>query len=204
MFNIHIEIERWKFNKQHNLYVSNMGNFKDKNKEDIKLTIERGGYLTVPVCNNKQGKVKYLFAHRIVMETWCPRANMWRDKLTVDHLDHNKRNNTYKNLEWVSNKENLRRATADMVYDDKDALVQQLQNKVKMLEMELERFSSDKLKITAVGIKNFNSWNEVKEFLISKNQNYRNANNKTMEKAILKAYHNGNKYCGYHWKVLNY
>ena len=117
---LHIEIEKWKFNKNYNLYVSNMGNFKDKSKEDIKLMVEKGGYLQVPVCNNKQGKIKYLQAHRVVMETWCPKQNMWKDKLTVDHLDHNKRNNKAKNLEWVTKQENQKRAIKDMVYDDKD------------------------------------------------------------------------------------
>ena len=109
---IHIEVEKWKFNKNYNLYVSNMGNFKDKSKEDIKLMVEKGGYLQVPVCNNKQGKIKYLQAHRVVMETWCPKQNMWKDKLTVDHLDNNKRNNKDKNLEWVTQQENLKRAAA--------------------------------------------------------------------------------------------
>lgn len=66
---IHIEIERWKFNKNYQLYVSNLGNFKNKSKEDIKLMIERGGYLVIPLCNNKKGIIKYIQAHRIVMET---------------------------------------------------------------------------------------------------------------------------------------
>ena len=116
---IHIEIEKWKFNKNYNLYVSNLGNFKDKSKEDIKLVVEKGGYLQIPVWNNKQGKVKYLQAHRVVMETWCPKQNMWKDKLTVDHLDHNKRNNKTKNLEWVTKQENQRRSvkTYKFIFD---------------------------------------------------------------------------------------
>jgi hypothetical protein len=37
------------------------------------------------------------------------------ENLTVDHLDHNKRNNSLDNLEWVSEEENLRRAKADLI-----------------------------------------------------------------------------------------
>jgi len=35
------------------------------------------------------------------------------DNLTVDHLDHNKRNNCVDNLEWVTDSENKRRAKED-------------------------------------------------------------------------------------------
>ena len=36
--------------------------------------------------------------------------------MTVDHLDHNKRNNCISNLEWVTREENQERAQADIVY----------------------------------------------------------------------------------------
>lgn len=55
-------------------------------------------------------------AHRLVMLTWRPIPNA--EDLTVDHLDHNKRNNLVTNLEWVSKSENLRRAEEDLVIVD--------------------------------------------------------------------------------------
>ena len=61
---MHIEIEKWKFNKKYNVYVSNLGNFKDKTKESIKLMVQKGGYLMVPLCNNKKGITKYIW-HRL-------------------------------------------------------------------------------------------------------------------------------------------
>ena len=199
---IHIEVEKWKFNKNYNLYVSNMGNFKDKSKEDIKLMVEKGGYLQVPVCNNKQGKVKYLQAHRVVMETWCPKQNMWKDKLTVDHLDHNKRNNKAKNLEWVTQQENLKRAAADMIYDDKDALIQSLQDKIKNLQTELEDIrSNQKVKILVNGW-TFNSWSEVKSYLTGLNKAYIHTARTTMERNIRKAAANNSLYCGLKWKII--
>lgn len=59
MFNIIIpkikfEIEKWKLNKNYNIYVSDLGNFKDKFKDDIKLKVNKSGYLMVPICNNKK------------------------------------------------------------------------------------------------------------------------------------------------------
>lgn len=102
---IHIEIERWKYNKEFNCWVSNMGNIKDRNKRLIKIFIDdKNGYSKV-IINNK---VKNL--HRIVLETWNGKSN-----LTIDHLDHNKRNNKLSNLEYVSEEENLKRAKEDLI-----------------------------------------------------------------------------------------
>lgn len=198
---IHIEIEKWRFNKNYNLYVSNLGNFKDKNKESIKLMVEKGGYLQIPVCNNKQGKVKYLQAHRVVMETWCPKQNMWKDKLTVDHLDHNKRNNKAKNLEWVTKQENQKRAAKDMVYDDKDALIQSLRDQVRHLQIELEQIKSNqKIRILVNGW-TFSSWSAVKSYLTGINRACVHTPRSTMEKNIRKAAKNNKTYCGLKWTI---
>lgn len=102
---IKINIERWKYNKELGIYVSNMGNFKDSKKKDIKILTDSKGYLRIPT---KKG-VKT--AHRIVMTTWKPVKN--QEELTIDHLDHNKRNNSLSNLEWVTADENLKRAIKD-------------------------------------------------------------------------------------------
>lgn len=199
---IHIEVEKWRFNKNYNLYVSNLGNFKDKSKEDIKLVVEKGGYLQIPVCNNKQGKVKYLQAHRVVMETWCPKQNMWKDKLTVDHLDHNKRNNKTKNLEWVTKQENQKRAVADMVYDDKDAFIQSLKDQIRNLEDKISHLEKQsKLKITASNLHTFNSWQELKDWYINIYPQAKNMKMTTLQKAINKAAADNTLYIGYSWKI---
>lgn len=199
---IHIEVEKWRFNKNYNLYVSNMGNFKDKSKEDIKLMVEKGGYLQVPVCNNKQGKIKYLQAHRVVMETWCPQQNMWKDKLTVDHLDHNKRNNKAKNLEWVTKQENQKRAVKDMVYDDKDALIQSLKDHIRNLEDKITHLElKSKLKIIVNGSRVFHTWQEVKDWYITIYPNARNMKLETLKKAVTRAATKKTLYIGYSWKI---
>lgn len=197
---IHIEIERWKFNKNYQIYVSNLGNFKDKSKETIKPKVQHNGYLMIPVCNNKKGIIKYIAAHRIVMETWCPRAEMWKEKLTVDHLDHNKRNNNVRNLEWVTQQENCNRAAADFLCDDKDKLIQSLQDKIKNLEDMKKDNNNDGCIVAAVGVKRFYTWDEVKDFLVSKNPDYINIKNDRMRTRVLLACSRHKKYMDYNWK----
>ena len=105
---LHIELERWKWNEEYGFWVSNLGNFKDAQKRDISVKVD-SGYLRLVNWE----KDKSIAAHRLVMLTWRPIANA--DEMTVDHLDHNKRNNRLSNLEWVPGYENLIRAQADEV-----------------------------------------------------------------------------------------
>ena len=101
------KIERWKFNKDFGVYVSTLGHFKDRHKRNLPIKINQKGYCTVIT---EQGAI---YAHRLVLFTWRPIPNA--EALTVDHLDHNKRNNSLTNLEWVTQKENLERATQDYI-----------------------------------------------------------------------------------------
>lgn len=105
---LHIEFEKWKFNKEYGVWVSNFGNFKDIHKRPIpKKVYQQNGYVAVKTKHGNR------LAHRLVMYTWCPIED--REAFTVDHLDHNKRNNRVDNLEWVSQAENLIRAQDDIV-----------------------------------------------------------------------------------------
>ena len=110
MFNIHFSIERWKWNADFGLWVSNKGHFRSRDKRNLPINIDQGGYCTI-YCG---GTVhKHMTAHRVVMLTWRPTSNA--ENLTIDHLDHNKRNNALDNLEWVTEEENQRRAQADFI-----------------------------------------------------------------------------------------
>ena len=121
-------VERWKWNKEYRIYVSNMGHFMDENKKIIPVKINQNGYVLI--------KTAYGFetAHRLVMKTWRPTAAM--DKLTVDHLDHNKRNNSVENLEWVTRAENLKRARAD--YVDENAKPKKEKKKINTIKSASE------------------------------------------------------------------
>jgi hypothetical protein len=103
-------VERWKWNKEYRVYVSNMGHFMDEHKKIIPVKINQGGYVAIKTPYGRE------LGHRLVMKTWRPTAAM--DKLTVDHLDHNKRNNSVENLEWVTRAENLERARADYINEN--------------------------------------------------------------------------------------
>lgn len=102
-----MNIERWKFSKEYGVYVSTEGNFKDRRKRVIPFRINQKGYCSIKT------EVGYILAHRLVMMIWKPAPNM--EQLTVDHLNHNKRDNSLDNLEWVTRVENQRRAKEDFL-----------------------------------------------------------------------------------------
>lgn len=107
---ITLTIERWKYNPTFELYISNMGHIRNKSKADIAPKIMRNGYMVVYVNGSING---YMLLHHVVMLTWKPTSEA--EELTVDHKDHNKRNNALSNLEWVTKAENLRRASEDLI-----------------------------------------------------------------------------------------
>lgn len=101
------KLERWKWNKEYRIYVSTLGNFKDEHKNNMPVCTNGNGYLSVKT------EYGYKLAHRLVMLTWKPIPNA--EELTVDHLNHNKRDNSIYNLEWLSKEENWERAIRDQV-----------------------------------------------------------------------------------------
>ena len=103
-----LRIERWKFNKDFGVYVSSQGNFKDRQKRRLPIRVNQNGYCMI---KTERGLV---LAHRLVMFTWKPIPNA--ESLTVDHLNHNKRDNSVENLEWVTRRENQLRAKNDFVH----------------------------------------------------------------------------------------
>ena len=102
-----IKVEKWKWNKEYRVYVSNYGNFKNEHKQLLPIKVNHKGYCLVKT------ECGYKLAHRIVMLTWKPIPNA--EELTVDHLNHNKRDNSLMNLEWVTITENQKRAKEDLV-----------------------------------------------------------------------------------------
>lgn len=113
---ITINIERWKWNRKYRVFVSNRGRVKNIDGKVLKAKTTSTGYLAVRVAAKKA-----MFIHRLVMETWHPISNS--EEMTVDHLDHNKRNNDIRNLEWVTEKENRERATRDQLIEKEITLI---------------------------------------------------------------------------------
>lgn len=96
----HFEIERWKYLIKHDVYISTFGRFKDTQ-----------GHILSPTANNNYLVFRGELVHRLVLSTFAPVPNF--ACLTVDHLDHNTRNNKLSNLQWVTKEENQARERRD-------------------------------------------------------------------------------------------
>ena len=78
MFNIHLTFERWKYNKEYNVYVSTLGNVRDSRKVTIRPKVTSAGYMSINVG------IRTIYLHRLVMETFKGHSN-----LTIDHIEYN-------------------------------------------------------------------------------------------------------------------
>lgn len=104
---LNLRIEKWKWNKEYRIFVSSLGNFKDEHKKNMPIRISsKTGYCMIETPYGiKQ-------AHRLVLLTFKPIPNA--ESLTVDHKNHNKRDNNLSNLEWLTREENQSKAQADL------------------------------------------------------------------------------------------
>lgn len=87
-----------------NYEVSNTGKVRNKKTGRIlKTSVSNSGYTMV--CLSKNGRIKSMSVHRLVMETFNPVQHM--DELHINHIDWDKTNNNIDNLEWLTPRENL-------------------------------------------------------------------------------------------------
>lgn len=98
--------EEWKLVEgTEDYYISNRGRFKRRTHlgESLRsISVDPNGYCRVNIGHKK------LRLHRLVAEAFLPNP----DNLpVVDHLDTNKLNNDVSNLEWVTQQENVQRAS---------------------------------------------------------------------------------------------
>ena len=182
-----LNIERWKWNSEFRVYVSNMGNFKDEHKKPIAVKIGSGsGYIKIKTPYGVKS------AHRLVMLTWKPIPNA--EDMIVDHLDHNKRNNKLDNLEWVDETENKTRAKED-IHKEAAAPVGQKTQTTKKQVIHGRRIRTGKQ--TFENIDEAIAWMRKSGFL---NDSYIKEN---IESKIANAIKNNKLYCGRKWKYVN-
>lgn len=180
---ISFTFERWKWNENYQIFVSNQGRIKNKNKQLLPIKVKNGtGYLVIQLENGL-----FKAVHRIVLETWKPIINM--EDFTVDHHNHNKRDNRLCNLEWMTREDNLFLAQQDLI-EDNDIEKNQL-NSINFLNP-----------IIVCGKKMFKSYNEIIDFLIEEKKiTNDNVIKKNIKNNIIKAIKNNHKYCNYYFEL---
>ena len=141
----------------------------------------------LPICIGTDGYCRVrtscglIFCHRLVMLTFKPIPNA--ENLTVDHLNHNKRENTIYNLEWVTKYENLRRARADLI---------------------VPQHNRDKNKLAILaGQRVFENYNQAIDYCRSQmpKSTRAKATDETIRRNIKHSIRTGKKYCGVVWNI---
>ncbi|MCA9313756.1 NUMOD4 motif-containing HNH endonuclease, partial [Candidatus Saccharibacteria bacterium] len=79
-----------------------------------KLAKDPKGYYRLSLCMNNIRKTHKV--HRLVAYSFLSRV---KGKNNINHKDGNKANNYYKNLEWVTNEENMRHAVSTGLHSNK-------------------------------------------------------------------------------------
>lgn len=176
----HITIERWKFNEQYKVWVSNQGNALDENKNPIKRMTSNQKYMIFRINGS------LVQAHRLVLMTWQPRKDM--DKLTVDHINSNPRDNRLCNLEWVTGEENRRRAQENHIYIPS----------ISPLKEKIEDFLAGKIYVIAKNNKDIviTEQNFFQYFSLDST-----ANRERVAKRLIEACLTNESYQGRKWKI---
>ncbi len=75
-------------------------------KEKILKPIYINGYQRVSLCKNS--KATYMFVHKLVANAFIKNPNNYPE---INHIDENKANNIYNNLEWCTHSYNINYGT---------------------------------------------------------------------------------------------
>ena len=135
-----MDIEQWKpvnlFHFKDYYEVSNYGNVRNRKTKKIKSIIYCGKYSTVHLS---YGQDKCYRVHRLVALTFLENSE---NKIQVNHIDGNPKNNHVDNLEWVTSNENIQhawnngiykkeRADHKTIYDDKCPYIDEIWKPIK-------------------------------------------------------------------------
>lgn len=116
--------------------ISSEGAVYSKRKEkEVHIKLSNAGYFRV--CLWFKSKNTTYAIHRLVAEAFVPNPD---DKPIVNHIDGNKQNNLYTNLEWVTREENEKHAS-----DNKLKAFGFRNNKTKLSEEQVEEIRTKRL-----------------------------------------------------------
>ena len=176
---ISFKIEKWKWNEEYRVYVSTLGHFKDEHKNNMPVKINsKTGYCMITTPYGIKT------AHRLVMLTFRPIPNA--ESLTIDHLNHNKRCNELRNLEWVTLNENRERAKNDLYIDNETPSNNWGKKLIKAGQLE------------------FNDMKAAVDYVYEKSaKNGSIPNRGRIEHNILKVLNNDKMYMNRKWKTIN-
>ena len=202
--------EIWKTIKDYpNYKISNIGNIISLNTGKEKIASDNGkGYLTVTLYNHSKGK--HFYIHRLVAEHFL---NNPKNLLEVNHIDGNKQNNYYLNLEWVTRAENMKHAWDNKLI--KSTLKQKMvaNNNLSSATKEQLKLGREKLiKTNSLKSKNEYIWaqrkNVISLYCVELNKVFLSASRVEYklgikQNTLLCSIKRGHKTCGgYHWKIL--
>lgn len=142
--------EIWKLCDDFKMYeVSNLGKVRNKKTGRILKSSDRGGYRHVGLTNKNTKKKCNIGIHRLVAIAFIDNPE---NKPQVNHLDKNRSNNIYTNLEWTTAKENnIHRSTG---------VIQTTNQNIKV--WRVDKNTNKKLQL-------FNSLEEARKWLVDNN-----------------------------------
>lgn len=186
---LNFKIEKWKWNKEYRVYVSTLGHIKNEYKQNVPIKIKSNGY-----CNIKTN-YGYKSVHRLVLLTFKPIPNA--EDLTIDHLNHNKRDNSIYNLEWVTKEENERRAKEDYIFvPGKDKLNELIRNAIYNNTNENIKYKNNKF--------TFNNLDEAVGWVMGMTKAGKGSlpQSENIKARILTAIAEKKEYCGMKWDCI--
>lgn len=202
-----LEKEIWKDIYDGKYKISNYGHVWSRYNNGLLKLKAIFGYIRAFVFIDN--KVKNLAVHRLVAQNFIPNPN---NLPQVNHIDGNKNNNFYKNLEWCSQSDNIRHAynTGLNFYTKerknklscimKDGKAKEMRKLRKEWKPHTEE-TKIKISNSEKGELNHNS---KKTYCVETGEKF-NCSREAAEKygvskqSIFQAVRNGTKCCGYHW-----
>lgn len=132
--------ELWKNIEGYSDYkISSFGRVKKKNGLIMKLQTTNG-YLTCML--RKEGKGKRLYIHRLVALHF---VNPKKGKTVINHIDKDRKNNYFENLDWVTQKENLHHLDCqELINNSKKKKVARLDENDKIVKIYLSVKDTEK------------------------------------------------------------